>query len=452
MSSVKNLIKQPYPFLDEPINIYELDNGHTVILAHKDSEMLNISTWVKTGSINEDDSNTGISHFLEHLMFKGTKRFKAGYFDRTLESRGAIINAGTSKDYTFYYITIPNLDDNLDVAIDLHSDMMLNACFPDEEIGPSFDFSKEVPSEKRERYVVLEEIKMCEDRPWSRTYEQLNAEMYKKHSYKRKVIGTSEVIASVPREIIYDYYASHYVPSNMTTIVVGDFDKEKVLNSILEKFSFDEKRNTQKPLFVKREQEDEQTETRYVESTHSVNTGFLMFGYKCAPANDMKNTLIMDIIGVVLGDGTSSRLYKNLVEKPENPVFNIIDTSNYALRDGNNFYVQANFEASRKDEAISQVKEQVQNVLDEQITDEEFEKAKKKLKIRFAELSETVSEIGETIGFNITVCDDVSSLNDYLKTLNFITKEDVQETARKYLDINKATISVIMPEGAGENE
>ena len=104
MSSVKNLIKQPYPFLDEPIDIYELDNGHTVILAHKDSEMLNISTWVKTGSINEDDSNTGISHFLEHLMFKGTKRFKAGYFDRTLESRGAIINAGTSKDYTFYYI------------------------------------------------------------------------------------------------------------------------------------------------------------------------------------------------------------------------------------------------------------------------------------------------------------------------------------------------------------
>ena len=74
------------------------------------------------------------------------------------------------------------------------------------------------------------------------------------------------------------------------------------------------------------------------------------------------------------------------------------------------------------------------------------------VKIRFAELSETVSEIGETIGFNITVCDDVSSLNDYLKTLDFITKEDVQETARKYLDINKATISVIMPEGAGENE
>ena len=225
-----------------------------------------------------------------------------------------------------------------------------------------------------------------------------------------------------------------------------------MLNSILEKFSFDEKRNSQKPLFVQREQEDEQTETRYVESTHSVNTGFLMFGYKCAPANDMKNTLIMDIIGVVLGDGTSSRLYKNLVEKPENPVFNIIDTSNYALRDGNNFYVQANFDASRKDDAIAQVKEQVQNVLDEQITDDEFEKAKKKLKIRFAELSETVSEIGETIGFNITVCDDVSSLNDYLKTLDFITKEDVKETARKYLDINKATISVIMPEGAGENE
>jgi zinc protease len=186
MNTVKTVSKLPYPFLDDPLEIYELENGHTIILAHKNSEMLNISTWVKTGSINETDENTGISHFLEHLMFKGTPTRKAGVFDRTLETRGAIINAGTSKDYTFYYVSIPNLDDNLEVAIDLHSDMMINSFFPEEEIGPSFDFHKDVPSEKRERYVVLEEIKMGEDRPWSRVYEQLNDKMYERHSYKRK--------------------------------------------------------------------------------------------------------------------------------------------------------------------------------------------------------------------------------------------------------------------------
>lgn len=452
MSLVKKTTKQPYPFLEEPIEIYELKNKHTIILARKNSEMLNISTWVKTGSINEDDKNTGLSHFLEHLMFKGTKRFKAGYFDRTLESRGAIINAGTSKDYTFYYVTIPNLDDNLETAVDLHSDMMLNACFPEDEIGPSFDFKTEVPSVKRERYVVLEEIKMCEDRPWSRTYEQLNEKMYEVHPYKRKVIGTSEVIASVPREEINNYYLSHYTPSNMTTIVVGDFDKEKVLNLVIEKFKFDDERDNKPALKVERAQEPPQTQTRYVESTHSVNTGFLMFGYKCAPASSLRDTLILDIIGVILGDGTSSRLYKNLVEKPENPIFNIIDTSNYALRDGNNFYVQANFDPSKKDEAIEQIKCEIQKVIDSKVSLEELEKAKKKLKIRFAELSETVAEIGETIGFNVTVCDDVGSLNDYLKTLDFITLEDIQSKASEYLDINKATISVIMPEKEGENE
>ena len=135
----KTLVK--YPFLTQDVEVYEQDNGHKIVLAHKEGGLVNISSWVKTGSINENDENNGISHFLEHLMFKGTHKHKAGDFDRILEAKGAIVNAATWKDYTFYYVTLPKGVGNKDFyeAIELHADMMIDPILPPEEIGPEFD-------------------------------------------------------------------------------------------------------------------------------------------------------------------------------------------------------------------------------------------------------------------------------------------------------------------------
>ena len=96
-----------YPYLTKPVEVYTMPSGHKIVFAHKQGGMVNISTWVKTGSINENEEINGISHFLEHLMFKGTHKHKAGEFDKTLEAYGAIVNAATWKDYTFYYVTLP---------------------------------------------------------------------------------------------------------------------------------------------------------------------------------------------------------------------------------------------------------------------------------------------------------------------------------------------------------
>ena len=117
-----------YPYLEKPVEIYERECGHKIVFAYKSGSLINISSWVKTGSINENDENNGISHFLEHLMFKGTNKHKAGEFDRILESRGAIVNAATWKDYTFYYVTIPKGSDNRNFkdTLELHADMMLD--------------------------------------------------------------------------------------------------------------------------------------------------------------------------------------------------------------------------------------------------------------------------------------------------------------------------------------
>lgn len=228
----KSLVK--YPFLTEDVEVYERDNGHKIVLAHKEGDLVNVSTWVKTGSINENDKINGISHFLEHLMFKGTHKHKAGEFDRILEAKGAIVNAATWKDYTFYYVTLPKGENfqNLYDAIDLHADMMIDPVLPEEEIGAPFDMNDKTVTDKRERHVVIEEIRMRKDQPWTKVYNTCNYNMYTKHPYKRDVIGTPEIISKVTQAEIMDYYKTFYSPENMTTIVVGDYDKEEVLKRI----------------------------------------------------------------------------------------------------------------------------------------------------------------------------------------------------------------------------
>ena len=208
-----------YPFLEKPVDIYERENGHKIVFAYKKGGLINISSWVKTGSINENDVNNGISHFLEHLMFKGTSKHKAGEFDKTLESRGAIVNAATWKDYTFYYVTIPKGSDdrNFYDTLNLHADMMLDPIVPAHEIGEPFDINNPEIKTKRERHVVIEEIRMRKDQPWTKVYNNLNKNMYTSHPYKRDVIGNEQIISTVTREDVLEYYTTHYTPNNITT-------------------------------------------------------------------------------------------------------------------------------------------------------------------------------------------------------------------------------------------
>ena len=440
----KTLVK--YPYLTKDVEIYERDNGHKIVLAHKPGDMVNVSSWVKTGSINEDDTNNGISHFLEHLMFKGTKTFKVGEFDRMLEAKGAIVNAATWKDYTFYYVTLPKGIDNKDfkLAVELHSDMMMNPVFPPEELGAPFDINDGTVTDKRERHVVIEEIRMRKDQPWTKVYNQCNYNMYTSHPYKRDVIGTPEIISQVTREDIDNYYRRFYTPKNIITIVVGDFDHEEVLNTICEKFNFPDRIEGENRV---NEIDKPVSQTKYVESSANVQTSYLMFGWLGPLAKELKASICLDLISMIFGDGTSSRLQQNLIEKLPEKIFNYISSEHYQFKDGNNFFIQANFNPEYKDKAIELVKAELNNLLTNRITDEELSKAKKRTKSRFAYSAETVSEIGENIGYYMTVCDDLKLIEDYLASLDSITVEDLEETIRKYLSIDNAVISVLVPDG-----
>ena len=441
----KTLIK--YPYLTQEVEVYERENGHKIVLAHKEGMMVNVSSWVKTGSINEDDTNNGISHFLEHLMFKGTHTYKVGEFDRMLESKGAIVNAATWKDYTFYYITLPKgiNNENFKLAIDLHADMMMDPVFPSEELGAPFDINDNSVTDKRERHVVIEEIRMRKDQPWTKVYNQCNYNMYHSHPYKRDVIGTPEIISRLTREDIDKYYRTFYTPANLTTIVVGDFDHESVLNTICEKFNFPDRLPSKtiesgidKPV----------QETKYIETASNVGTSYMMFGWLGPKACELKESICLDLISLIFGDGSSSRLQQNLIEKLPEKIFNIVGTEHYQFKDGNNFFIQANFSPEAKDRAIELIKKELSGLLDNRITEEELSKAKKRTKSRFAYAAETVSEIGETIGYHMTVCGGLKLIEDYLKLLSDITVDDLENVIRKYLSVENAVISVLVPEEA----
>ncbi len=438
----KSLVK--YPFLTKDVEIYERENGHKIVLAHKEGGLVNISTWVRTGSINETDKDNGISHFLEHLMFKGTHKHKAGEFDRILESKGAIVNAATWKDYTFYYVTLPKGENNKDfyLALELHADMMIDPVLPPEEIGAPFNFKDKTVTDKRERHVVIEEIRMREDQPWTKVYNAANRAMYTNHPYKREVIGTPQIISQVPQEEIMNYYKTFYSPNNMTTIVVGDFDSKDVLERLEKLFDFNGR-----PEHINQNYEiDTPTqETKYLENTACINSAFLMFGYLGTPANNIKDNILLDMLSIILGEGSSSRLYHNLIEKQPTPIFNMIDAEHYLFKDGGNFFIQGNFIPEKKEEAIELVKQELEKIKKD-ITEDEFKKAKKKIQSRFAYNAETVSEIGETIGYYMTVCNNLALVEDYLNILNNITISDLHDTAVKYFNINNAVISVLMPE------
>ena len=433
-----------YMYLTKPVEVYERENGHTIVLAHKEGELVNVSTWVKTGSINENDKNNGISHFLEHLMFKGTSKHEAGYFDRTLEAKGAIVNAATWKDYTFYYVTLPKGENcrDLNLAIELHADMMLDPVLPYDEIGAPFDLNEEVKV-KRERHVVIEEIRMRKDQAWTKVYNTCNHNMYTKHPYKRDVIGTPEIISQVTREDIMNYYQTFYTPENMTTIIVGDFDHDEILKKVEKEFDFKGRKNAPKLIH---EIDKPVQQTKYIEEKSHVNTSYAMFGWLGPKASELKETICLDLISIIFGDGTSSRLYQNLIEKLPQPVFNIVDCEHYQFRDGNNFFIQANFRPDKKDEALELIKKELSGLLTNKITDKELQKAKKKTKAKFAYSAETVSEIGENIGYYATVCDNLKLVEDYLYDLEHITIEDLENVIKKYLNINNAVISVLVPE------
>ena len=171
-----------------------------------------------------------------------------------------------------------------------------------------------------------------------------------------------------------------------------------------------------------------------------------MFGWLGPKAKDLRDSICLDLISIIFGDGSSSRLQQNLIEKLPEKIFNMIGTEHYQFKDGNNFFIQANFEPQEKEKALELIKTELNNLIDNKITEKELQKAKKRIKSRFANEAETVSEIGENIGYYETVCGGLKLIEEYLNDLENISVTDLENAIKKYLSIDNAVISVLVPE------
>lgn len=406
-------------------DVYKLDDGQTVIIKQvKNNPIVTIDTWIKTGSINENDQNNGVSHFLEHLFFKGTETHPSGDFDKILESKGAVTNAATSKDFTHYYITIPSK--YFDLAMDLHADMLLHPQIPRKEL-------------EKERKVVMEEIAKDANNPDEKVFDNLNAMLYKTHPYKRKVIGTNEIIGKISREEILDYYNTHYGPQNMITIIIGDVDPQHALAKVKEDFKVEPRKivkninKPEKPILSK------QTKTIY----EPVQGGYLLIGWHSVNALNSDN-YALDVLSTILGDGRSSVLYQTIKEQKQ--LAYSISASNSTFRESGMFDISANFTPENCAKLQKAIFEEVAKIRKSGVTQEQLDIAKGIIERDTYYDRESIENIASGIGYTTVLTDNPKYYDEYLNKIKNVTAREVQAAARKYLNENQSAVSIVLPE------
>ena len=405
-------------------SVQKLDNGQTLIIQENhNNPIVTIDTWVRTGSINETDVNNGVAHFLEHLFFKGTKKHPVGEFDRILESKGAIVNAATSKDFTHYYITIPS--EYFETALELHADMLTNPQIPRKEL-------------EKERKVVLEEISKDGNNPSKKVYENLNEMMYTHHPYKRKVIGSSDVISTIRREEILDFFNKNYAPSNMVTLIVGDVDSTKVQEKINKYFQQDYKKTVRKNFKKEMPLSSQKRKTEYLDT----QSGYMMIGFRGVDITD-NETFALDVLSQILGGGKSSRFYKNI--KEQKGLAYSISASNGSYRDDGIFYISANFIPINAEKLEKTIFEEIENLKKYGVTEEELNTAKKMIEQDTYYSRESTSNVSSELGYIYALTGSVDLYNSYLDGINKVSAKDVQLVAHKFLGVNKSAISLALP-------
>lgn len=416
-------------YATENYTIQKLPSGQTVVVVPvRTNPIVTIDTWIKTGSINEDDKNSGVAHFLEHLFFRGTEKTPPGEFDRILESKGGVTNAATSKDFTHYYITIPSKE--FDKALELHADMLLHPLIPRKEL-------------EKERLVVLEEISKGKDNPTNVMYNNLFKLIYSQnephHPYHRPVIGSGKVIETISREEILDFYNKWYSPHNMTTVIAGDVDPQYAIKKVAELFN-DNNKVYQENTYPKVPEIQKQIR---ISETKDINTGYMAIAYKAPKFKEDKDTYALDVLATILGDSRSSVLNQRL--KEEKQLVYSITASNSSFMDDGLFVIFSSFKPKNLKAVENEIFSEIDFVKRGGITEAQITKAINMIKTSTYYSRESISNISNEMGYMTLFWGNTWYYDNYLTNIEKVKKGDVLRVARKYLDKNKTAISIVMP-------
>jgi len=410
-----------------------LKNGMKVMLKEIHTAPI-ISSWIwyKVGSRDEPTGKTGISHWTEHMMFKGTKTFPNGVLDKAISRDGGRWNAATSRDSTRYFETMPA--DKIDLALRLEADRMQNTVFTEKEVAS-------------ERTVIISEREGSENEPTFLLGEAVQHAAFRVHPYHHEIIGDKADLLTITRDDLYNHYKTYYVPNNAVLCLAGDFDTKAMLKRIKALYEKIPKGKT--PPRIVRPEPPQKGEVRLsVEGPGE--TAFTQIAYHVTNATH-PDYFALDVL-VSLLNGSSglsyktARLYRALVDKEL-----AVDVYGWfeSTIDPTLYRITITHRPDKTPEqALAVFDDEIKKIQNELITDEEITRAVKQAKAVFAYGSENITHQAFWMGYT-SMFADYSWYVNYVKNLAKVTPQDVQRVAQEYLQPSNRVVGVYIPKGRG---
>ncbi|PSB57323.1 M16 family metallopeptidase [Chamaesiphon polymorphus] len=410
-----------------------LPNGLTIVAEQMPVEAVNLNIYLNVGSFLETDGINGMAHFLEHMVFKGTSRLAAGEFERLVEERGAVTNAATSQDYTHYYITTAPKD--FAALAPLQIDVVTNPRIPEDDFA-------------REKLVVLEEIRRSQDNSSRRIYQQAIEVAFAKLAYRRPVLGPEAVIEGITAQQMRFFHATHYQPTSMTAVAVGNLPVEELIDIVTDGFASQSGSMPAMEFVGKKSQPTpEPAFNRIVRREYidpSLQQARLIMVWRVPGLMHLSETYPLDILAAILGSGRTSRLVKELRE--ERQLVNNVSVSNMSNRIQGLFYLSAQLPSeniAEVEQIITQHIFQLQHTL---ATESEISRIRRQVANRYIFGTETPSDRADLYGYYRSVVGDLSPALNYPQQIQALDAKTLQLAARQYLSPNAYGIITVKPE------
>lgn len=417
------------PSLPPGVRMTTLENGLTIIVREDHSApVVSAQAWANTGSIHEARwLGAGLSHVLEHMLFKGTTTRPGSRIDQEVQEAGGYMNAYTSFDRTVYHIDVPNTGAR--TAIDILCDIMQNASLPPDELAKELD-------------VIRREMDMGQDDPGRRSGRRLFETAYTKSPYRYTVIGYLDIFNELKPEDIRGYYIERYAPNNVFFIVVGDVKHDEVVAQIKECYAKSKSRALPPVLLTP---EPRQTAAREVIEEAAIELGHLHFAWHI-PELRHADVPVLDVLSVLLGSGRSSRLYQEVREKQG--VVHYADAWTYNPGNPGLFGMSAMVDADKFEAARAALLAEVEKLQQSPASDAELQKAVKQFISATLATRKTMQGQAQDLGGSWLAAGDLNFSQRYLAAVQRVTLADIQRVAREYLTPENRTLYALLPNGA----
>jgi zinc protease len=417
------------PVLPPGVQLTTLPNGLTVIIREDHSApVVSAQAWCMTGSIHEDKwLGAGLSHVLEHMLFKGTTTRPGSRIDQEVQEAGGYMNAYTSFDRTVFHIDVPSTGARVAVAV--LCDIMQHATLPPDELA-------------KEKQVILREMDMNTDDPGRRASRRLFETAYTRSPYRFTVIGYPDIFNEVGHADLLAYYREKYAANNVFYVITGDVKNQEVIAQIQAAYA-DSKARPQPPIVLP--EEPSQTAPREVIEEAPIELGYFHFAWHI-PELRHPDIPALDVLAVLLGHGRSSRLFQEVREKAG--VVSSVDAWTYSPGNPGLFGVSATADADKFEPARHALLAEVEKMKSAPVSEDELAKAKKQFLSATLATRKTMQGQAQDLGSNWLAANDLSFSDRYLAAIQQVTPADLQRAASRYLAPENRTLYALLPQGA----